>query len=330
MSPLPTSRSEAEAVSESSINTGHSKNKLPETKPLKCWWIMAMKRKRVYAPYRRSIKRKGYRRKWRRGGKRTTTITSRQLSGTTGLFKYKKLTPRRKKQFQRTLWNASNIKQKFKADQSFTTHVVSSLISVNGSGMAVAEAFDRSNPFWTAGGGLRAVNFADPPVLPSLNPNTVFVRGGIIECTVGLNQNPSQELVDYDSQEMVIQLVYPKQQQRNYTNTNDVAPRVEWLSVTGGLWPRSRMSLLQDEADYDEYFYQPVLTKTMTLRPGDSISVQHKLRPKRVDADQWTRGFGASFPIWILYNRPNSSSESVAPTFDFTRSYRVAFTVEDL
>jgi len=292
------------------------------------------KRKRSNgAPQMPKFKRRRFSRFGARKNRRTTGFTSRSTGFSSGLFsRPRKLTFRRRRQYRNEAWKRSSLDQKFKAIESFNTFtgVLSALTaSPVWTHIKLYEAFDRSAPFWTPGGGLRGTNFAIPIVIPTLTPNKVFIRGGIIELGVGYAlRNIEGTSTESDMLNVSIQLVYPKQQQRNFTNANDVAPRFEWTSQTATLWPRKRLARLQDEADYDEYFHPPVIDKTFTMTPGSSINLRHKLRPKIIDTDQWMRGFG-SFPIWIIYSNANTLMDTTLPACEHTRSYRVSFTLLD-
>lgn len=196
----------------------------------------------------------------------------------------------------------------------------------------VSDAIQETNPFWTVGGGLMPVNFGSGA--PALSPNKIFVRGGMIECTVGypavgLDAGTGALAAQADDINICVQLIYVKQQRRNYTDANNVAPNAEWTTTTLALWPRARSARLQDEPDYEQYYWQPVLERSMNLKVGDSMTLTHKIHPRRIDADQFNKGFGF-FPRWVVYMTNNTNDDSVRSRVEVTKSYRLFFTVEDL
>lgn len=188
-------------------------------------------------------------------------------------------------------------------------------------------------PFWTAGGGIQSVNFGTGgvPVTPNLQPNTVVLRGGFTRIAV---RNIS---ANSDSFRVRLQKCYFKQQTRNYTDANSVAPASEWLADTvlnfntlaAVVLGQANSITLQDRADYDEYLHRPLDDKEMLLGPGEEFEIKEKLRVKKIDADSFTRG-GKYFPIYFVYLGNETTTGGAANAVNVSVSHNLSFSVVDI
>lgn len=260
--------------------------------------------------------------------RKNVSLTTRSLSATT-IRKSRPLTKRRIQRFRRNLWAASDILTKYKAifSNSFSQTVVA---VPNQSQVTINDCLNEANPFWTAAGGLQAIHTNNPnTVIPTLNPETLFVRHGTVQLTI-YNQTVNGTAPQLDPVTIRVQLVYTRQQRRNFSDANFVAPAEEWLNTIVAQWPKSRLNTLQDEADYSEYYHMPVMERQISLKPGDSFTMSHRLKPKRFNADEFARG--GRYPRWVIYASPDADSENilVPPILNLVFSYRLGFTVNDV
>lgn len=258
--------------------------------------------------------------------KKNNSYTSRANIASTIRFR-KPLTARKRRAFRNAMWTASSLKQKYRSiiqtAGNFNAGVAtSSVLAVFG----FQNAIEQTNEFWLATGGLQPITFQDvnPIAVPTLTPKTIFLRGGMITWNFTARPDNSDCIL------CRVQLVYMKGQQRNITDTGAGDARL-WLDrmVTNfGTLPIGMT--VEDMADFDQYFYRPVLDKEVLLRPGESMKLNHRLRAKRIDADAFTRGAG-TFPVWFTYR----SQQSVgivdnAEVVNMTWGHNISFTVEDL
>lgn len=180
----------------------------------------------------------------------------------------------------------------------------------------IYEIFSNAAPFWTTGGGLdtQSVSVA----APTFNSSHIIIRGGM--CTVSIAVPPGNT----GNMHMRVQLCYSKQQlvQANSTTTRTSVPIVDYLALLGTSMAVDKTA--QGFADWEEYFYQPILDKEFILEPGHSARVEHKIKTRRIDTDQFVRGFGA-YPFWIVYT--NNQTSATAEGITIVTNYSMSFSV---
>lgn len=274
------------------------------------------KRKRVFAPRRsgRFKKRRTTRfnRRRRTGFKRDRAFTS--TSGATRDLKLR-LRRRNKSAWRRQLWNYTNMLTHYKSSLAgiFGLTTPASLTSAR---MGVFEVFANASPFWTTGGGLDTQQFG--VAAPTFNSSHIIIRGGKISTTVAVPPGNVGNL------KVRVQLIYGKQQlvQAGSTSTRTNIPMVDYLAALGSSITTDRS--MQSYADYEEYFFNPVLDKEFMLEPGHSACVEHKMKIRKIDTDQFQRGMGA-YPFWVFY--VSNLTGAVAEGVTLVNNYSVSFSV---
>jgi len=249
-----------------------------------------MKRKRVYAPRRTMKKRRiTVRRRFTRRTKTTQTGTRGQRVSSD----IRQQRPRANiKRWRSILWNMSTPLTHYRSaatrSNSFSGATGGNHDLFNFNALSVSNV-----PFWTVAGGVLPVSFGTAAA--DVVADYYVLRGGMI--SIHTIAAPSNE----DDLEVRIQLIYPKQQWRNFQNANNVSPRQEWYDVISATYPKNVGQTLQDEPDYDTYYHRPILDKVMLLKPGDGNKMQHKLKVNKIDADEFRRGMGPAQPEWMVY-----------------------------
>jgi len=257
---------------------------------------------------------------------RTATISSRQLTAVDASKYSGQLLPRRS--FRNLLWNSTVMKQHYRsvlntADTDLTTPNVHGQVNV-ASYFALNPAQLATTAFWLAAGGLRNVNYNT--AIPTLAPNSVVLRGGTVNMCVSLN--PTR----VNTCRVTIFLAYAKQQYRSALATVPAAGSGminEWISTLASNMPFPNTWDMTDEADYSEYFYAPVMRKTMDLRPGDAIEVHHKLKVRKIDCDAFVR-YGPGMPHWFVTYGQINNSDGATEVLEVTQGYNLSFAVVDL
>jgi len=252
-------------------------------------------------------------------------VSSRQLNASNAQkYRGRKMRPRA---FRNLIWRSSMMNQHYRSIYSIANQDVQ---TDNVHGQMKFSAALMLNPlggtgtlFWTAGGGLRPVNYGG--AVPNLSPNAVILRGGM--CQSSLSSNPQ----NVNLIRVTLLIAYSKQQYRSAGGTVPAAGSGginEWLT-TAGLGTYGTLWDPTDEADYSEYFHPPLCKKTMDLRPGDAIDINHRLRCKKIDCDSFVR-YGPGLPhIFAVYGQVNNS-DGVVETIEWTQSYNLSFSVMDL
>jgi len=287
------------------------------------------KRKRSYAlPSWGAKKRRTIRKRSKRQMPKYAENNTRALRANNMLVKPRKAS---KRAYNRILWNMTVPKQHYRSASSGAAPIpIPITVSVGNWQVVSVLPMSETDPFWTLLGGLQATQFSTVPTPPTLNPATVVIRGGMTRVAI---RNTS---TDGDTLRIRVQKVYWKQQKRNFTDGNDVAPASEWLAETItdfnngigiGLGSSDALTLC-DRADFDEYFYRPVDDKEMLLNQSEEFEVKQKMHVKKVDCDQFTRGF-KYYPLYLIYFG-NQVASGAGNSLNIITSFNLSFSVVDL
>jgi len=291
---------------------------------------MGGKRKRSHLPSWGSKKRRTIRK--RRSSKkkmpRYAENSTRALKANSMLVGKHRIS---KRSYNHILWNLTVPKTHYRSALAIAQNLPLPVTTGVGNwNVFAAYPMTETSPFWTVAGGIQPLAFSVVPAPPVLNPQTVIIRGGMTRLAF---RNTS---TDSDTLRVRIQKVYYKQQKRNFSDGNDVAPASEWLNQTiinfnngsGVSLGSSETLTLQDSADYDEYFYRPIDDKEMLLQQAEEFEVKEKLRVKKIDCDQYTRG-AKYFPVYFIYVG-NQVAAGAGQTFNIISSFNLSFSVVDL
>jgi hypothetical protein len=251
----------------------------------------------------------------RRRSSRQPQINTRSLRAVDVRGRGRKLS---KRQWRNILWRDTIAKEKFHSVQSLQGTFVTPANQTQ-QNTTVAEVFDNANPFWTAAGGVQPNTPAG--TAPSLNPNRVVVRGGLISITI---HNP---VVTVEDLKVRVQLIYPKMQTTRWnTTTRTNNPLVDWIAALPN--PSTLDFTLQDWAEYADFFYPPVMDKQFILRSGDATTFKSRLRVQSIDADLFKMGGGSLFPRFIIYSSNIGSSTAITASTQITSN--LSFCVVDI
>jgi len=290
-------------------------------------FAMASKRKRVYAgrpatKRRRTMKRKMGRRSSKRG---TMSYTSRSLNAVTAFKPQSKRLSRSR--WRNVLWRDTLAMEHYKSIASFALPLSSaagySELSMNSIGVFDSAA---NLEFWKIAGGLQDSGFGFVPLWGQPNgagiPELVslVIRGGRFFITIS---NPSLT----DNVKVRIQLVHQKQQLRNFDDTANSNTALSWISAIST--PNRPLSWsIQQAPDYGEYFYPPVVDRSVDLKPGDDVNIIQKIKTVKIDCDKYRRA-GGFFPLWIVYLNQNTDNTAGAETVRVVQGYNLSFAVTD-
>lgn len=274
------------------------------------------KRKRVYAP-RRNVRKKrrsgvNNRRRRRSGFKRDRAFTS-----TSGATRDLRINLRKgsKRAWRSQLYRYSNMLTHYKTNLAGTFGLTTPASLINNR-WGMFEVFANASPFWTSGGGLDTQSFGN--AVPTFNSNHIIIRGGM--CTSSIAVPPGNT----GNMRVRIQLCYGKQQmvQAGSVTVRTNVPIIDYLAVLGSSMPIDKAA--QSFADWEEYFFSPILDKEFILEPGHSARVEHKIKTRRIDVDQWQRGLGA-YPFWLIYinNQTSATAEGVTIVNNYSLSFSV-------
>jgi len=271
-------------------------------------------------------------RKWAARSRRPTdVVTSRDLSASDAQKYRGKLISR--PNYRSLLWDTTLMKQHYRSvynvsNTDFVTPNVHGQVNVSGF-LALNPLNTAATAFWlggAGGGGLRPVNYNVAGTVPTLAPNSVVIRGGIIKFSAA--SNPTA----INTCQVMIFLAYSKGQMKSALGTVPAAGSGslnEWLANLGTLSPYPSSWDPTDEADYSEYFHPPIVKKMMDLKPGDNFDVVHRLKTTKIDADNYLR-YGAGMPHWIVTYGQVNNSNGATEVIESTAGYNLSFSVVDL
>lgn len=194
--------------------------------------------------------------------------------------------------------------------------------------------------FWKTLGGLQDPGFGIAPAWGAAgstnDPLNIIVRGGVLWACLYANSNT------VDSIRVRMQVVFPKQQQRNFTDTAD-SNSIGFPGTANGYLGTAGINLstsgfngldrpagwsLQDAPDYHEYFYPPFIDKSADLKPGDDLTVSWRLKPRKVDTDAFNRG-SEFYPWIIVYISEMADVNAAQGQLTLTRGWNFSFAASD-
>jgi len=184
--------------------------------------------------------------------------------------------------------------------------------------------------FWKTAGGTQDPSFGVVPQWANANgvgppvgfdPIGLVIRGGRLWCTLACT--------DGDSLTVRMQLVFAKQQSRDTTDaavSNTLQAYINALTAAGS---RPKSWDITTQPDYEEYFYKPVIDKTVQLQQGQTITTYYKLKPTKIDVAVFQRA-GGWFPYWIVYAAQDMNVVGAGATTALTFGHNLSFAVTDL
>lgn len=185
--------------------------------------------------------------------------------------------------------------------------------------------------FWKTAGGAQDPSFG---VTPSwMNPNgtgtpagvdpiTIVIRGGRLWATMANTDTQDNVTVN-------IQLLFVKGALRDTTDTTDSNTAQAYLTAIG-TGPRPKSWTPQMAPDYSEYFYKPVLSRTVDLQPGQDVTVWWKIKPVKIDVAPFKRGGGNWFPVWYFSAMQNINNTTGGATVNVSAGHNISFSVTDM
>lgn len=284
------------------------------------------KRKRASGP--RHVKRRRiFKRRFRTKNK---AFTSRDLHVSNAFaFRGRKLKP---KAYGRMLWRNTMLDAHNRSEFATAGTLVTpnNLTQLN---WAVVPAFLNAagSEFWKTAGGAQDPSFgvtpqwmnpngAGPPV--GFDPLTIVIRGGRIWVKIASTST-------FDAVTCQIQLAFVKGALRNTTNaaaSNTVQDYITALLAAGA---RPLFWLPNSAPDWNEYFHEPIMTKSITLHPAQTATIVHTIKPHKIDISQFQRG-GGWFPMFFVTCSQDTNTNGAAETLDISNGHSIGFSVTDL
>jgi len=180
-----------------------------------------------------------------------------------------------------------------------TTTALNSPAGINALALNFFEAMSSAagTQIWKTAGGAQDPGFGNRPTWMNApgagvpEPTTIVIRGGRLFATV-VNGSTADTLYGR------LQLVFLKSQLRNTTDTAASNTALDWLNSAVGVTRPFSWDIMS-MPDASEYIFKPVLDRQMDLKAGEDFTVTYKLRPQKIDADEYNRGSGW-FPVWIF------------------------------
>lgn len=270
------------------------------------------------------------------------TQTSRQLKGSNPFaFRGRKLKLNR---WRRALFSATRFKTHFRSvlattDTVATPNTVTTLTPYTTPALVTV----LSNEFWHTNGGLQDPSFGELPSWAAAgeaaDPITIILRGGRLWVTTSL------PLGTVDTCKIRIQLIFAKQQARNFADSA-VSNSLGIPGTTAGYLGTAGINLfgagfaagttrpigwsIDQAPDFEQYFYKPVLDRSIDLKAGDSLTTFWKIKPVKIDVGPFKDGAGYA-PHWMIYlgqdNNSNGAVENVVVTIGHNLSFAVGDTL---
>lgn len=278
--------------------------------------------------------------RFRRRGRSVTTQTSRQEFGSNPFrFRGRKL---RKSVYRRALYNSTRFKTHYRTVLA-TTDSLGTPNNVTTLNPYIVPALSTINlsEFWHSAGGLQDPSFGEVPSFAGAtnanDPISVILRGGRLWITTSLS------LGSVDTCKVRLQLIFPKQQVRNESDTNTSntlgvpGSANGWIGTTGinlfgpGVGGGTARPIgwdLTQAPDYQQYFYAPVVDKSFDLKAGDSMTTFFKIKPVKIDVASFKDGQGYT-PYWVVYAGQDNNSNGASETFVVTIGHNMSFAVGD-
>lgn len=186
------------------------------------------------------------------------------------------------------------------------------------------------NEFWKIAGGLQDTNFGISPVWSGVGvnpPGSIIIRGGRIWISV---TDPSGSS---DPVKIRVQLVFAKQQQRNFGDTAPSNTFNDWLLSAGAINFNNGLRPVGWDItcapDWEQYFYKPVMDKSFEVRPIEGVTHYWKIKPVKIDTGSFQVGAGW-FPWWLVYLNEVTQSDNVAETMRVVIGHNISFAVGDI
>lgn len=195
---------------------------------------------------------------------------------------------------------------------------------------AATSAMDEAlaTSFWKSAGGCqdpgfgRTTDWMAAPGAGVAEPLNIVIRGGRVFITMA---NPSTT----DTINVRVQLVFPKQQVKNTTDTAVSNTFQDYMTAIVAGNPRPISWSAQSAPDYSEYLHKPLLDKTIDLKPGDDMMVIYKLKTKKIDVSAFERGVGGMYPYWLVYACQRVDTTAGAQAVNVTIGHNLSFCVTD-
>lgn len=269
--------------------------------------------------------------------------SSRQLNSSNPFaFRSKKLS---KKAYRRALYNATRFKTHYRTvfAATDTQPTPNNVTFITATAYAALSTLSLSEFWHSTTGGLQDPSFGEVPswagATDANDPLTIILRGGRLwmTCSLGLGT--------VDTCKIRVQLVFAKQGSRNVTDTaasNTVGiPGAAggWLGTTGinvngaGFTTGTTRPIgwdISQAPDFEEYFYKPVVDRSMDLKAGDAVTVYWKVKPVKIDVGPFKDG-ACYAPYWFVYlgqdNNSNAALENVVTTLGHNMSFAVGDTL---
>jgi len=199
---------------------------------------------------------------------------------------------------------------------------------------------DNNTVFYKTAGGLQDPGFGSVPnwagTGATADPLVVYLRGG--RCWISVTCGGA----DVDPIRVRVQLIWPKQQQRSVTDGSDsTALGFPGTSTgylgTSGINPttvghagtlRPISWSFQDAPDYSQYFYPPVVDKSILLQQNQSTEIFWKIKPTKIDTDNFKRGAGW-YPWLIVYASEQGDRDGAPEAVYVVRGFNMSFSVSD-
>lgn len=284
------------------------------------------KRSRPNIPITRYAKRRRYQRRYRRAGK-TSSLSTRSLGASNAFaFRGRKL---RKGAWRRHILADTLSNTHFRSINAGLT-TLTTPAAVTDCNATRISVLSTSSPFWKSisainqglqGSDLSGTGVVTIPtwgVVGNTDPNRIVIRGGRFWITANCQSND-------DPCNVRIQLAFAKQ---NALSVAGAASNtlISWFNTVDALTPKPLSWTYQQQADYDEFMYKPILDKTYRLRPGDDITIVKKIKPMVIDTAVFLKG-GGWFPYWLVYCSQSATNIAGTPVVGFVTGSNMSFSV---
>jgi len=256
---------------------------------------------------RRTVRRRNF----RRSGKRTTTMSARQLNASNIPFRNKRRIPLRK--YRALLYRSTMFKSHYQSIRSNAVNSASTLLPIGRMRIFSGEAFNSaSGGFWTIVGGAipNDLNEAGPPSFG----DSIIIRGGEIFLQWGLSAN---------SPDKVAIKVWLVKTVKGFVT--GVGSAEEQIVVATGAPVGYDISQTQD---FYDNVGKVVLRKQYIANPGDGLKVTYKLRCHKIDQHAHLRdqnSYRWYIGIWQL-----NDSDALVEGTSFYTGYSLSFSGDEV
>jgi len=280
------------------------------------------KRRKFFRRFRNN-RRRGF------GRSRASSYTTRSLTASNA-FRF------RGKKLSKTAWRRHLIKDTlteahYRSIQTRLTTVLTPP-AITDCQSTVISALDSGNPFWkrnpAINQGLQVPEiiggvFTVPTwgVIGQDHPETIVIRGGRYWITANCQ-------VNNDPCNVRVQLVFAKQQ--GFAAGGAAGNTLTaWLTLINAQNPKPLSWTYQQQPDYDQYFYPPVLDKVVRLLPGEDMTIVKAIKPMKLDCASFLLE-GGWFPYWFVYASQSATNVAGDPVVGFTTGTNLSFAVTSI